>query len=192
MSQPGRRIIKVAHASAGRTRLRLGWLHREPAQAGEIADALAELEGVLEVRARAATGSVLCLHDPETLSAEDIAGRVADLTGAALEAPPEPDRAAAAAGAANRSVALALMQGVRGLDGDLRDATSGRLDLGTLAAAGFLTLGAAEVLATRKLPMPPWFNLAWWAFRTFTAFEHADGAPEAESAGDLEGGGGTS
>jgi hypothetical protein len=50
-------------------------------------------------------------------------------------------------------------------------ATDGRLDLGILAAMGFLAVGATEIIVTRKLPAPPWFNLAWWAVRTFTTFE---------------------
>lgn len=187
MSQRATRDIKLAHASAGRIRLRLGWLHREPAQAAALADSLAELDGMFEVRARAATGSVLCLYAPDLLTTDEIVAHVAETTGATvLTAPVEPEEPPI--GGAGHSVARALMWGVRGLDEDLRDATSGRLDLGTLAAAGFLTLGAAEVLVTRKLTMPPWFNLAWWAFRTFTAFEHSESESGQDAAADVVGG----
>ncbi len=181
------RTIKLAHASAGRTRLRLSWLHRRPEEADAVADALADVDGMIEVRARAATGSVLCLHQPAQLTAEEIVTRVVAITGATVVRPQVESKSSASdAGAGERSVARALMNGVRGLDEDLRAVTSGRLDLGTLAAASFLTLGAAEVMATRKLPMPPWFNLAWWAFRTFTAFEHPDGVPNADPIAELD------
>ncbi|MGD9765792.1 MAG: hypothetical protein AB7V27_19020 [Candidatus Binatia bacterium] len=60
---------------------------------------------------------------------------------------------------------------MRGLDDDIWRATGGNFDLGTLAGLAFLGAGAVEVGVTRKLPMPPWFNLAWWAFRTLVIFE---------------------
>lgn len=50
-------------------------------------------------------------------------------------------------------------------------ATDGRIDMGTLAALGFAVGGAVEVAVTGNLPLPPWFQLAWWAFRTFTTLE---------------------
>lgn len=171
--------IVVAHASPGRTRLRLNWLARAPEEAVALADALVALEGMLEVRTRASTGSVLCLHDTELLGVEGILLRVAELTGVRPQPRARPPRQRTESAG---SVAAALLDGVKDLDRDVRDVSNGRVDLGTLAAAGFLALGATEVMVTRKLPMPPWFNLAWWAFRTFTAFGHEDGEPDADLA----------
>ena len=45
----------------------------------------------------------------------------------------------------------------------------------TQTGVGFLAVGAAEILGSRALPAPPWFNLAWWAYRTFTT---TGGEPE--------------
>jgi hypothetical protein len=42
-------------------------------------------------------------------------------------------------------------------------------------AAGCGRLG--EVPVKGNLPAPPWFNLAWWVFRTFITFEAGGGAP---------------
>ena len=37
-----------------------------------------------------------------------------------------------------------------------------------------LGAGAADVIASGKLPLPPWFNLAWWGFRTFMTTEQPE------------------
>jgi hypothetical protein len=71
-----------------------------------------------------------------------------------------------------------VADGFRDLNRSVLLATEGRLDLGALAGLGFLSLGAAEIAATRALPAPPWFNLAWWAFRTFTIFRPSDESGE--------------
>ena len=52
------------------------------------------------------------------------------------------------------------------------------MDLGVLATLGLIGAGAAEIVVTGKLPIPPWFNLAWWGFRTFMTTEQ----PEIEAA----------
>src|SRR5262249_10587913 len=57
---------------------------------------------------------------------------------------------------------------------DVLEATEGRIDLGTLASVTFAAAGAAEVAVQQKLPLPPWFQLAWWAFRTFTTVHARD------------------
>jgi copper chaperone CopZ len=181
------RAIAVAHSSPGRLRLRLAWLREKPGRAEEIADRLAELAGVEEVRVRRSTGSVLCLYDPGVADEARIVDAVAAICNVRAARPGEREETARPQRPAARSVANALMQGFGEIDRDLRRITEGRIDLGTLAAFSFLGLGAAEVVATRRMPIPPWFNLAWMAFRTITAFEHEEGVPEddaADPAGD--------
>lgn len=176
-----KRAITIAHSSPGRLRMRLDWLREQPGRAEQVADELAALEGVVEVRARRSTGSVLCLYDAAAVDTGRIVETLAAICNARAESAGDLGTAATSR-PASRSVANALMQGFDEIDRDLRAMTEGRLDLGTLAALGFLGIGAAEVVATRRMPIPPWFNLAWMAFRTFTAFEHEEGVPE--EAGD--------
>ena len=57
------------------------------------------------------------------------------------------------------------------IDRDVRRASEGSLDLGTLATLGFFGAGAANIFASREIPLPPWFNLAWWGYRTFMTNE---------------------
>ena len=84
------------------------------------------------------------------------------------------------------TLARTLVATVRGIDTDIRRGTDGTVDLGTLATLGFLGAGALEIAATGTLPLPPWFNLAWWGFRTFVTTEQAE--IRAELAADGDGG----
>jgi hypothetical protein len=49
--------------------------------------------------------------------------------------------------------------------------TDSKIDLGILATLGFFAAGAAEVVYKKVIPAPPWFNVAWWGFRTFVTME---------------------
>jgi len=183
MATPQPRIIHLIHTSPGRTRLRLPWLRSAPAEGAPLADALAALNGMLEAAVRPRTGSVLCQYDPDRLDPERILAAVRRHTRVALvvrpgeEVPAETMAYERAFVAEESSFARALAKTFKGIDRDVLVATEGRLDLGTVTGLGFLAAGAAEILATRKLPAPPWFNLAWWAFRTFTMFEHGGAHP---------------
>lgn len=163
------RILRRVHASPGRLRLRLPWLRKAEDEAAALADVLSQLVGVERVEVRPRTGSVLCLYDEERLAADAIAEAVCAQTGAIElapgEAPPLPRRRRASA------LGRVLARSAAGINEDILDASGGSLDLGTLAALGFLALGAGEVAVTRTLPIPQWSSLAWWAFRTFTEFE---------------------
>ncbi len=170
-----RRALRVVHAMEGRLRLRLPWLRRANGEATALADAIATWPGIIEVQVRPLTGSVLCLYDARNLSEAGLIERVAEATGAETIVPrgeePPPDLRARPGDGQRSSVARALARGVRQINADTLNATDGRLDLGTIAALGFIGAGALEILTTRQLPVPPWFNLAWWALQTFTTFE---------------------
>ena len=184
MPAPRPRVIHLVHSSPGRTRLRLPWLRSAPAEGAPLADTLAALNGMLEAAVRPRTGSVLCQYDPDLLDPERIIAAVRRHTRVALVVRPGEESPAEAVAyereflAEESSFSRALTKSFKGIDRDVLVATDGRLDLGTLTGLGFLGVGAAEILVTSKLPAPPWFNLAWWAFRTFTMFEHG-GAPPA-------------
>ncbi len=103
-------------------------------------------------------------------SLAEAAGRVLDVRVLARgEAPPVPDHVPPLS-----SVAKNLAHMVRELDRDIRRKSDGSVDLGTLVTLGLFGAGAAEVVATGKMPAPPWFNLAWWGVRTFVSAEHEE------------------
>jgi hypothetical protein len=164
------RWLALVHHLPERTRLRSPVLRRDHASCERVADVLAAVAGVRVVHVRPYTGSVLVDHERsvahEALVAE--AARVLACTCvlARGEPPPlDPDVPPLS------SIARKLVATVRALDRDVRRSTAGTVDLGTLATLGFIGAGAAEIATTGRLPMPPWFNLAWWGFRTFITAE---------------------
>lgn len=168
--------LLVVHHLPERTRLRSSVLRKTPAACTRLADALAAVPGVREVRVRPYTGSALILHDPgATLEALiEVACRALD--GARVLAPGEAPPLSAAVPAFS-SLRQKLAAIAREIDCDIRRSSDGSVDLGTLATLGFAGAGAAQVAASGELPMPPWFNLAWWAYRTFMTTHN--GAPPA-------------
>ena len=170
------RVIYLVHTSPGRTRLRLPWLRRASEEAQPLAESLQLVEGVEEVEVRPFTGSVLCRHDPYELSADGLLEEVMRLTGVDVvvrpgEEPPEEEAELLRALSEGSGVARAATQFVKGVNVDVLRATEGRMDLGSLATLGFMVAGAVDVVVRGKLPFPQWFNLGWWAFRTFTTTE---------------------
>jgi hypothetical protein len=170
------RVIYLVHTSHGRTRLRLPCLRRDANLATPLAEGLQQVRGVEEVEVRPFTGSVLCVHDPYELSVDALLEEVRRLSGITTvvrpgEETPEEETELLRALEEGSGIARAASQFFKGVNVDVLRASEGRADLGTLAALGFAVAGAAEVVRTRKLPFPPWFNLAWWAFRTFATVE---------------------
>ncbi len=166
--------LVVAHHLPERTRLRSPVLRKSPAACTRLADVLAAVPGVREVRVRPYTGSALILHEPG-VTVDALTGVACGaLDGARVLAPGEaPPLSAAVPAFSTLREKLAAIG--REIDRDIRRSSDGSVDLGTLATLGLVGAGAAGVAASGELPMPPWFNLAWWAYRTFMTTHN--GAP---------------
>jgi hypothetical protein len=182
--------IEVAHRLPGRLRVRLPFLRRQRDEAERVAGLVADRDGVLEVRGHPFTGSLLVRFDPRRTDEDLILAALREATGVRLVVGPgEPTPAPRIVpGAPASGVGRATVQAFRTLDEDILRLTGGGMDLGVLATLGFLAAGALEVAVTRRLPVPPWFNLAWMGFRTFMTVEAAavrDGGRE-EIAGSHE------
>ncbi len=168
MARSNPSFLEVVHSLPGRLRLRLSRLRDEPHTGAAVADALAALDGVLDVQVRPFTGSILCTYDAARVGEPQLVEAVHTSTRHLVARPPRRSGRERQHGS---TVGRAVVEAFHELDQEVRQATEDRVDLGTLAALGFLLTGAAEVLTTRTMPAPPWFNLAWWAFRTLTVFE---------------------
>ena len=164
------RWLAIAHHLPDRTRLRTPVLRNDRAGCEQLADTLAALAGVREVAVRPYTGSILVGHAeslPLAILVETVRGTLAiDRVLAAGEKPPAPADVPTFS-----SIARKLVCVFRELDRDIRRSSEGVADLGVLATLGFFAAGAAEVVGSGELPLPPWFNLAWWGFRTFMTTE---------------------
>ncbi|MGE5181977.1 MAG: HMA2 domain-containing protein [Acidobacteriota bacterium] len=167
------RWLAVAHELPERTRLRTPILRKDVAACERVADALSALGGVREVRVRPYTGSVLVTH-ADDVTAKLLVEVVARELGnprvlAPGERPPVEGEAPPLA-----SLARKLVHAIREIDEDVRRATDGTVDLGTLTTLGFVGAGAVDVARSGELPLPPWFQLAWWGFRTFVTTEQEE------------------
>jgi Heavy metal associated domain 2 len=165
------RYVKVVHNVPGRTRLRCSWLRESRDAALEIADALVTLPGMEEVVARPFTGSVLCRYNPLQLSPEQIADEARAAGGAEVVLRSQDPDPAPLLRDDVASIARVVARIVHDLNQEVLRATDSKTDLGILATLGFMTAGAAEVVTRKVIPSPPWFNLAWWGFRTFMTTE---------------------
>jgi hypothetical protein len=164
------RYLQLVHTVPGRTRLRCPSLRKEPSLVTRVADELAAVAGVHEVKVRPFTGSILVFHDRDLSSSTltDVAQRVlaCDLVLARHERPPVDGGVPELA-----KIARLAASAFRDIDRDMLRASQGSLDLGTLATLGFFGAGALQLAYERELEMPPWFNLAWWGYRTFMTNE---------------------
>lgn len=167
------RWLMVVHHLPDRTRLRTPLLRKNQAASAQVADALAAVAGVRQVTVRPYTGSVLIEHDealPLASLVDTVRGALSiEHVLAAGERPPLDTEVPPFS-----SIARKLVIAVREIDRDIRRGSEGTVDLGMLATLGFFGAGAVEVVASGKLPLPPWFNLAWWGFRTFMTTEQPE------------------
>ena len=171
------RFVRPAHESPGRVRFRLSWLHDQPDEADAIAEQLAALPGIEEVRVRAYTGSVLCLYDPLRLDAERITGALLQATGVDKLTPhgeETPEELRAIVGEAVREgseLSRAMAEAGRGLHLDFLTLTEGRAGLGTASTLFFWLAALGRAAASDELPLPHWYELIYWGFRSFGALE---------------------
>jgi hypothetical protein len=166
------RYIQITHVLPGRARFRLPWLREQASEAAGISEALQALPGVHEVEVHPFTGSVLCRHHPDRVDAAALVQELQRVTGALQvlardEEPPPPPYLGTLRGMLAREVAAIF----RDVDAAVLRSSHGAIDLGTIAAVGFGVASALKVASDRELPVPAWFNLAWWGLRTFLTFE---------------------
>ncbi|AGP35630.1 HMA2 domain-containing protein [Sorangium cellulosum] len=175
--------VLVAHVLERRVRLRAPALAGHRRACERVAEQLAADPGCEAVTVRPVTGSVIVERLKGGLDAERLRARLAELVGEARdddgrlivaprpEGHPGPTR-----------VARAVAHAVAGINADVREAMDYRADLGTLLPVFFAAAGIAEVGATRRLPVPAWFNLLWWSLRWFVTFNPAAVAEELRAA----------
>jgi hypothetical protein len=171
------KIIWPAHDSPGRLRFRLSWLHDGPADGEPIAEALAAVPGVREVRVRAYTGSVLLLYDPARIDADRLTRALLAATGVEhITQPGEEtleDLHAWIAESVHEGSALtqALAEAGRGLHKDFLRLTDGHASVGSATTVLFWLAAAGRIAASGRLDLPAWHELVYWGFRTFGTLE---------------------
>lgn len=166
------RYIQIAHVIPGRARVRLPWLRQQPEAAAGINQALTRVPGVARVEVTQKRGSVLVEHDPARVDLDAILAAIKGATGVeTVVQPGQQPPVEMVTGSLRGLVAKEVTELFQDINSSVLRTTHGVVDLGTLVAAGFATASAAKVIADRAIIAPQWFNMAWWAFRTFLTFE---------------------
>jgi copper chaperone CopZ len=167
-------LVYRVHASPGRLRFRLPWLHDSPDEpAATIAEALAGIDGVLEVRVRVLTGSVLVLYDPEIVGEAGItrellgAVHVGHVTARGQESEADYELMMREVERRGSAVSRTLVATVEALHADFLHLTGGRVSLASASALTMLAVGLGRFAATREVDLPPWHQLLWYAYQTF-------------------------
>lgn len=162
-------IAKIIHELPWRVRLRAPDLVGHVSACERIAAQLMAESLADTVRVQSSTGSVLLEAEERALDAKGLCARLEELVleehddnGRPLvhhDAHPGPTRVA-------RAVAHSFFR----INERIRYSLDDRADLASLLPVFFAIGGAAEVLSSKKLPAPPWFNLLWWSVRSFMTF----------------------
>lgn len=166
-------VIQQVHSMPGRVRIRIPRLRKDPELAEAIADRLSALPAMEHVEVRPFTGSVRCTFAPDQVEVADICQTAAEAVEAQQVLGPESElpKEGTEYETGPSRVAVALAEMMTSIDRDIMRTTRGRFDMGAVASLGFLTAGLMEVMKAKKVPAPPWFNLAWWSLRTFMTSE---------------------
>jgi len=175
------RSIEILHALPGRVRLSVTGLRHDPALAQELEGLIAEYPVVRRVEASPVTGNVLIRFDPAAGPPVEFVRRlVPEHNAAEWEVATLPTPAAAA-----RDVTPA--RGIADLFRELNcrvGARTGGIDLTVLLPLALFALGVRGLLGSgrKKLAVPTWYDLLWFAFGTFlmlnrSAIEEGPGRP---------------
>ena len=167
------RLVYRAHGSPGRLRFRLTWLRDFPHEAAPVADALSALDGVVEVRVRAFTGSVLVLYDPDFVDEAHVAralleaARVDHVSEYGRESEADLDLLLRDADDRGSAISRLLVNTVEALHIDFLRLTRGRVSLASASALAMLAAAVGRLASTEDLELPPWHQLIWYAYQTF-------------------------
>jgi len=168
--------VRVASFIPGRVRLKSRQLRDNESLGTRVGEALGEVDAITVVSVNARTGSVLVRYDEEQL--EDLPSLIdrADAFGllpddvdpAGLKAMIE-DRADGAA--PRRDFSGEVRSVFDAMDGSVKAATGGAIDLKGLVPLSLVGMGTYRVLTGAATQPLPWFNYFWFAFSIFVAME---------------------
>lgn len=162
-------VAQIVHELPWRVRLRVPDLVGHPAACERIAEALLAESAADRIRVRPSTGSVLLEAEERPLDAKVLRRRLEELVLRERDDEGRPIVQRNGHFGPTR-IASVVAHSFARINDDVREALDGRADLGSLLPVFFFTGGALEVLSSKKLPAPPWFNLLWWSIRSFMTF----------------------
>jgi hypothetical protein len=160
----------IAHASSGRLRIRI------PSQRGNLAalksqgDQLAACPGILSIEVNPGTGSILLLHQT---TVREIAEYARSRNVLSFEAP-------ASAKAPSAELRRNLDETFKIIDHQIKDLTSGDMDLSGFAVAALVVAGSVQLLSGNAGSIP-WFAAYWYAYHLYSKTKEGDKKDKSET-----------
>jgi hypothetical protein len=175
-------VVRVLHCLPWRVHLRAPALVGRRAACERVAERIRGEPGVDEAEVRPSTGSVVLVSRARPLDAGRLAAVVAQAVDAERDEQGRPLRGRHGELHGPTQIAHELAHALAQINAQVRGALDHHADLGTLLPVFFAAGGLAQVIRTRELPAPPWFNLFWWSVRSFMTFNPSALEEEARAA----------
>jgi hypothetical protein len=153
--------LHVVHHFPGRLRVRARPFRESPELAGQVAAAIGEEPGVLEVRTSEITGSLVIVYQPHRVQLPRLIQRLLAVSGLPAVEVDDVDRWQQRAPGGEQ-----LRRALDALNEKLRAASRGALDLRTAGPGALVGLGLTALLFGKRL-VPNWYDLLFWGFDTF-------------------------
>ena len=185
-----RPLVRVEHALPTRVRLRVARIVGARVASERIARRIADEMRLERVTVRVRTGSILLEDRARKLDPAHLAARVDDLLRSERDDDGIPLSQSPPFSRGPTRLAHAVAHAATEINDDVGEMLGHRADLGTLLPIAFATGGLVEVIASRKVPGPTWFNIFWWSLRSFMTFnvdavnDEADDVSSDASSGD--------
>ena len=163
--------VRVASLIPGRVRLKSAQLRDDAALCARIEDVLGEVDAISNVSISVLTGSVLIHYEQEAVGDFPALIEQAESFGILPDGldPQELKKRVAARtnGNGSHNFSKEVRRFFEKMDGAVKRATGGALDLKGLAPLTLVGLGLRRVFRGGPLEPLPWFNYFWFAFSLF-------------------------
>jgi hypothetical protein len=165
----------ISHISSGRLRLKVPSKKADQGYFSFLKEQLSGLPGVQEVVVNPSTASILVRHtyDPRDLDLKSME-ELTEVTGLFKLQIPEQGKQA--------SVAEQVAQAMEGLNGQLKEQTSGAIDFQSLAFLGLV--GVSLFQASRGMVMIPAITALWYASSILQDIRSKNGSAEGQTGKD--------
>jgi len=171
---PAKTETHIAHHVPGRLRLTVPGLKKDPELAERLGRELAEIEGVAAVTVRPAARSVLVRYEPN--GRDGIVASLAPIV-RIQAAPPARRQTPPPEGAIGDIAAEWMHERWDRIDGGLRRATDGALNIATVIPLFLLFVAMRQILTKPDLAAIPWYTALYWAERSFSHYYRHRAAP---------------
>lgn len=163
--------VRLAHASAGRIRLKIDDLKNDLEKAADLESRLRTVSGISTVKANPVTGSLLITYDEPVLESMEMPFAVAQVLGISLNDldPADLRLLMSHQGNGNKFTAPSISEGLESAFRDMNATVRSTVgaDLTILLPLALAVLGLRSLLLSEKTLVPSWHDYLWFSFSTY-------------------------